>query len=253
MPGTGLGQRLLGHELTHVVQQAQAPTGAPVQIGSIGDQYEQEADQVADKLIGGGAQSERLSGTGPRLTRSATRLQRLGANPGCTPAERGTIHQAIFNARGWMNKAITQLNTSPLPRSVTASLLRNFGPTYGVAANVPLILGRIRVGYNTLSISPIGCAGAADATCAAGHCGYANAGSHQATICSNPTLAAGVDWRFQAGCVLHEALHASFSGFTVDEYSGWHGASGSTPTYPGTGTDPLLNADSYTTLVMDLS
>jgi hypothetical protein len=36
-------------------------------------------------------------------------------------------------------------------------------------------------------------------------------------------------------------------------YSGWHGHSGSMATYPGAGTDPLLNADSYTTLAMGLS
>ena len=64
---------------------------------------------------------------------------------------------------------------------------------------------------------------------------------------------ATADAVFRAGCVLHESLHASFPRFTVDEYSGWHGHSSATAGYPGTGTDPLLNADSYTSLVMDLS
>ena len=180
-------------------------------------------------------------------------LQRLGANPGCTAAERRTIHQAIFDARGWLNKAIAQLGTSPVPAAVLSSLRRNFGPTYGVEVNVPLILGRLRVAYRQLSTNPIGCAGAADPICATLPCGYSGAGSHASTICSNPTLAVGADPVYQAGCVLHESLHAAFSNFTVDEYSGWHGHSGSSPTYPGAGVDPLLNADSYTTLVMDLS
>jgi hypothetical protein len=180
-------------------------------------------------------------------------LQRLGANPGCTVAESRTIHQAIFDARGWLNRAIDQLGATPMPAGVLSSLLSNFGPTYGVAVNIPLILGRLRVAYRELSTIPIGCAGAADATCATLPCGYTGAGSHSSTICSNVTLVAGADPVYQAGCVLHESFHAAFSRFTVDEYSGWHGHSGSTPTYPGAGVEPLLNADSYTTLVMDLS
>ncbi len=182
-----------------------------------------------------------------------SRIQRLGNNPGCSNAERATIHQAIFNARGWLNKAIPLLEANPLSRRVTLSLRRNFGPTYGVSANAPLIVGRLRSAYRAISTIPFRCAGVADATCATGACGYAFAGSRDVTICRNATLTPGSDWRYQAGCVLHESLHARFSRFTVDEYSGWHGASGSTPTYPGAGTDPLLNADSYTTLAMDLS
>ncbi|GEM_PF-1655533 len=206
-------KNLMAHELTHVVQQ-------------------------------GGKGSHISGGLG---------IQRLGSNPGCTNAERRTIHQAIFNARGWLSKAIPQLRASPLSRRAIRSLRRNFGPTYGVAANAPLILGRLRAAYNEMSTISFRCAGAADATCATSPCGYAVAGSRDATICRNATLTPGTDWRYQAGCVLHESLHARFSRFTVDEYSGWHGASGSSPTYPGAGTDPLLNADSYTTLAMDLS
>jgi hypothetical protein len=84
-------------------------------------------------------------------------------------------------------------------------------------------------------------------------CGFAVAGSLATTICTNVTLAADATAVYRGGCVLHESFHATFSRFSVDEYSGWHGHSGSTGTYPGTGTDPLLNADSYTTLCMDLS
>lgn len=221
-PESTEGRKLLAHELTHTVQQDQSGVRR-MQIHDISS----------------------LQGH--------AFLQRLGANPGCTPAERTTIHQAIYNARGWLNKAIPKLEASPLSTAVTASLRRNFGPTYGVAANAALIVGRLRSAYHDISTIPIGCAGVADATCAANHCGHAVAGGHNATICSNVTLVPGSVARFQAGCVLHESLHAAFSRFTVDEYSGWHGASTSTATYPGAGTDPLLNADSYTTLVMDLS
>jgi len=249
-PDTNKGQRLLAHELTHVVQQGHGALGPALVISAPGDAAEREADGVASAITHAPAGQTPVT----IARRGPARLQRLGANPGCTAAETTTIHQAIFNARGWLNKAMPQLSASPLSAAVTASLRRNFGPTYGVTANAPLILGRLHAAFHELSTIPIGCAGAADATCATNPCGYTPvAGGHAATICSNVTLTAGSSAVFQAGCVLHESLHASFSRFTVDEYSGWHGASSSSATYPGTGTDPLLNADSYTTLVMDLS
>jgi len=182
-------------------------------------------------------------------------LQRLGANPGCNAAQRRTVHQAIYDARGWINQAVSQLETTPAPAGVLQSLRRNFGPTYGVAVNIPLILRRLRVVYRELSTIPFACSTAADATCTTADppCGHSGEGSHIATICTNPTLATPGDSTFRAGCVLHESFHAAFSNFTVDQYSGWRGHSERTATYPGAGVDPLLNADSYTTLVMDLS
>ena len=222
-PETTPGRHLLAHELTHVVQQSTL-NSRKVNFG-----------------IENNSQVEPLF------------IQRLGANPGCSAGERSVVHQAIFNARGWLNKAIKQMETTPLPAKVIRSLRRNFGPTYGVTANISLIVGRLRRGYREISNIPIGCVGTGNATCAANHCGFAIAGGHAVTICRNVTLTAGRAWQFQAGCVLHESFHAAFSNFTVDEYSGWHGFSGSTLTYPGAGTDPLLNADSYTSLVMDLS
>jgi hypothetical protein len=46
-------------------------------------------------------------------------------------------------------------------------------------------------------------------------------------------------------------MHASDASMTVDSYSGWFGHSSSTAGYPGG--SPLTNADSYTTLAMELS
>lgn len=241
-PDTGEGQRILAHELTHVVQQggagpseAHSGRSAP-RLGPPDGSYGQKAERAVN----------------PRIPLG---IQRLGANPDCSEEEIKTIHQSIFNARGWLNKAIAKMETTPTPSKVIKSLRRNFGPTYGVAANIPLIVGRLRRGYREISTIPIRCAGTETAECAAGHCGLANkgAGGHETTICRNVTLDEGTSSVYQAGCVLHESFHAAFSNFTVDEYSGWHGHAGSTPTYPGRGTAPLLNADSYTTLAMDLS
>jgi hypothetical protein len=257
-PGTIFGRRVLAHELAHVLQQG-GTDSAPAFPAALSpdhteDAHEQEAHQIAERVVSGTRLIPSMASVAPGgFSRAPVKIQRLGANANCSVAEQGTIHQAIFNARGWLNKAIASLESSPLPKKASESLRRNFGPTYGVVANVPLILGRLRVGYQEISTIPFSCAGIADATCATGACGYAIPGGDAATICSNATLVAGTSWVYQAGCVLHESFHAAFSNFTVDEYSGWHGQSSSTPTFPGAGTDPLLNADSYTTLVMDLT
>ncbi len=248
-PGTGEGRRLVAHELTHVVQQKTSTVDdmQRAAFSASSDASEQEADRVAQLVL-----FRRF----PSITHIVgARVQRLGANPGCSAAQADTIHQAIFDARGWLNKAIPALE-APLSARVLASLRRNFGPTYGVAANASLIHDRLVAARRAIGTIPFSCATApADATCAALHCGWANAGSNAATICSNVTLDAGTAWQFQAGCALHETFHATFSGMTAahDFYSGWHGHAGATAGYPGAGIDPLLNADSYTTLVMDLS
>lgn len=175
------------------------------------------------------------------------KIQKLGANPGCTPAEIRQIHQAIFDARGWIRNALTKLESSPLHRRVIPALRRNFGPTYGVEANIPLIAGRIRAAFRTLGIMEVACdtPGTTDA-CAANHCGWAVAGSDAVTICTNPTSTLDIAAPFAIHCILHESFHAAMSFMTVDHYKDDAG-------YPGAATDPLLNADSYTHLVRELS
>lgn len=49
-PGSQDGDRLIAHELTHVVQQRGAPTSGPMTVSNPGDAMEQEADAVADSL-----------------------------------------------------------------------------------------------------------------------------------------------------------------------------------------------------------
>jgi hypothetical protein len=51
-PGTGEGDRLLAHELTHVVQQRGAPTTGPLTVSEPGDAQETEAEAVARELAG---------------------------------------------------------------------------------------------------------------------------------------------------------------------------------------------------------
>jgi len=50
-PGSPSGKKLLAHELTHVVQQT-GNVRAKLTIGQPGDRYEQEADRVAEHVVG---------------------------------------------------------------------------------------------------------------------------------------------------------------------------------------------------------
>ena len=52
-------QGLLAHELTHVVQQRSMSGSGPLTVGPDGDQYEQEANQVASQVTGGPAAGDR--------------------------------------------------------------------------------------------------------------------------------------------------------------------------------------------------
>jgi len=250
-PESDGGRRVLAHELTHVAQHGADHMAGPIEVGSLSDARETEAEHHALSVLTANAETGVLART-PGSTQPI--LRRLGANPGCSAAEATTIHQAIFDARGWLNKAIAAMETVPLPAKAVASLKKNFGATYGDPADAGLITGRLKKAHSEISSDSVACIGVEDALCAGGSGGSTVPGSHNPRICKNITLTAGRDWHYQAGVVLHETFHAAFSGFAVDKYSGWHGfAGGVAADYPGGGVDPLLNADSYTTLVMDLS
>ena len=49
-PNTSDGDKLIAHELAHVVQQRGAPTSGPLTVSNPGDAMENEADSVADKI-----------------------------------------------------------------------------------------------------------------------------------------------------------------------------------------------------------
>ena len=51
-PGSSEGNRLLAHELSHVVQQRGAPTEGPLTVSQPGDALEQEADQASSGIYG---------------------------------------------------------------------------------------------------------------------------------------------------------------------------------------------------------
>src|SRR6266851_848822 len=85
-PNAQLGQRLLAHELAHVVQQGSASVSgsAGLQSGAPGDRFEQEADRVADSVVTTPDNVPRPAGTdGPiRLSRKSLALQRTATFAG---------------------------------------------------------------------------------------------------------------------------------------------------------------------------
>jgi hypothetical protein len=51
-PGSAEGDKLIAHELAHVVQQREAPQGGPLTVSQPGDAMETEAESVADHVSG---------------------------------------------------------------------------------------------------------------------------------------------------------------------------------------------------------
>src|SRR5579871_4132340 len=85
--GNVSNQRLLAHELAHVVQQGGRQPGGSLRVAPAHDSAEGAADRAADQALSGGrvASSPKAEG----------RLQRMGANPGCTKEQATAIQQAI--------------------------------------------------------------------------------------------------------------------------------------------------------------
>jgi hypothetical protein len=235
-------QRLLAHELAHVVQQGGRQPGGSLQVAPANDSAEGAADRAADQVLSGGAASATM--------KSAGRLQRLGKNPGCDQAQADAIHQGIYDANPWAKKTVKALEARPLAQKTLDALKHNFAAD-GTEANAPTIAANLEAGRADMFKNPYSCTNPTnDAACKDGNCGDSAPGSHASNICVATTTAA--DPYFKGGCVLHEAMHASSASMDVDSYSGWlgHAAKG-TAGYPGA--TPLKNADSYTTLAIELS
>jgi hypothetical protein len=240
-PGNVSHQRLLAHELAHVVQQGGRQAGGSLQVAPANDSAEGAADRAADQALSGGRASN--------STKAEGRLQRMGANPGCTKEQATVIQQGVFDANSWCNKAAKALGASTLAPKTLSALTHNFGAA-GTAAAAPSIAATLEAGRADMFKNPYSCTSApGDAFCSSGNCGDSAPGSHASNICTNTLLS--TDAYFRGGCVLHEAMHASNATMTADVYSGWLGHAKASPGYPGA--TPLINADSYTTLAMELS
>ena len=72
VPATTSGKRLLAHELTHVVQQRNAPSLQSMKIGEVGDAFEREADTAAETVLRNGNVRLRSQSSPPTLQRACT-------------------------------------------------------------------------------------------------------------------------------------------------------------------------------------
>lgn len=61
-PATPGGQKLIAHELTHVVQQAATPVQRRLTLGAEGDAYEQEAESLSERVAAGSAGAVAMGG-----------------------------------------------------------------------------------------------------------------------------------------------------------------------------------------------
>jgi outer membrane protein OmpA-like peptidoglycan-associated protein len=84
-PRGGTGQRLLAHELAHVVQQQFRDTapGAPLTVGPAGGPQEQEAERAADRLVTGGGLAGGLT-VAPLSAQRVCGPAAIGSRTACT-------------------------------------------------------------------------------------------------------------------------------------------------------------------------
>jgi hypothetical protein len=89
-PGSAEGQRLIAHELAHVVQQRGAPSSIQpkLEIGAAHDPAEREAEAAARAAVDGG-EARVARGTGARVARQEADA---GTAPSCPVVDKGTVN-----------------------------------------------------------------------------------------------------------------------------------------------------------------
>jgi uncharacterized protein DUF4157 len=124
---TTAGQRLIAHELAHVLQQRSTViTLAPasLRVGSISDPGELEADRIADQVMSGPGQSPLQS----PAANTANVVQRSVDYDECTPAEETIVLDSHNRAMAMVANAVTKLRTynGTTPADVKTALDTHF-------------------------------------------------------------------------------------------------------------------------------
>jgi hypothetical protein len=93
-PGSAEGQRLIAHELAHVVQQRGAPSSIQpkLEIGAADDAAEREAEAAARAAVDGG-EARVARGTGARVARQDAGTPDAGEAPKCPIVDKGTVNR----------------------------------------------------------------------------------------------------------------------------------------------------------------
>jgi hypothetical protein len=99
-PNTQVGQRLLAHELSHVVQQGGGSISGStaLHLNPPGDRFEQEADRVANAVVAMQNGPPQTIASGPaRLSRQALGLQRSATFVDTVPSEEFNLAERVVN------------------------------------------------------------------------------------------------------------------------------------------------------------
>jgi hypothetical protein len=125
-PGTVAGQRLLAHELTHVVQQAASVASVQEKpaVSDAGDSSEQEAEQAAEAVVGGRA----VGSISQRAALLSSTIQRLEGPCEDIQTEhrlliQGSVHPAVREAQRKLNLFHTQQQAAGQPGLTDAPLV----------------------------------------------------------------------------------------------------------------------------------
>jgi hypothetical protein len=142
-PGTSDGQRLLAHELAHIVQQSGASTAGPSEIGATNSPAEHEAERAAAAVTSGASPHIQSSIQG-----SANGVIRRYAHEDCTEDDLKThIWPSDYIARQMTKKAIRVMTASPVDPSVTPLLSKYFMTATPSAAAILKVFDKIDVEY----------------------------------------------------------------------------------------------------------
>jgi hypothetical protein len=243
-PGTKEGQRLLAHELTHVVQQGPDSHLSPQSIGREDDSFEREADRLAENIAAPGSRhKDTKAGAASVLQRTPARKVSCAPGPLNLPNGDviddpvGVITAAEDRANELLDQAIGELDFTR--QQILAGAPIGF-PTIsdGLATGLQLIgldpsservwkqvggptnytaellLRRLRlirgtIGSGSFFFTCLGPLNGSIGVCAAGAiCDGANAATCPGTFLTD--FCEGFwteDAEFQAGTVLHESAH----------------------------------------------
>jgi hypothetical protein len=143
-PSTNAGRRILAHELTHVVQQRNAPSFGALQVGASDLPGEREADAVASRV---------LSGLPVEVRQQSVALQRYGHDHSC----KDDAHLKPFvwpghdHAKKITQRALDETDGRTLQPGVAQHLKSFFGKTSTDPATVRTIhdnFGKIQAALN---------------------------------------------------------------------------------------------------------
>lgn len=242
------GQRLLAHELTHVVQQhaGLAADG----IGAVDDPAEREAERNAERLHGDAPLSARARGHA--LARQAepdgTTLV-VGANA-CSPEQNAVIAPAVERAQQDLRTAVRLLGeflTDPAAHpEVAAALDRHFHSTApGLVAELRrrlTVIGSDLTGRDPFTTE---CHGADDTSCT--NSGAYVPGDNQSMVVFCPGFFNGAGVEGLADTLIHEFAHALL-GLDISDR-----AYEADRALPDLSTDEAMdNAESHNLLVREL-